>query len=147
MPEDWRCSIERLKELPVASAGGKPVPLGELAAIKTEETPPGVEHENVRRRTFIAANVRDRDVASFVAEAQEAVRKNVQLPPGYEVRWGGDFENLQSASLRFGHHHANRVDDHLYFVAHVIRFSTVGSADFPCSARGRFGWHLCIGCA
>ncbi len=44
--------------------------------------------------------MRDRDVASFVAEAQEAVRRQVQLPPGYEVQWGGDFENLQSASLR-----------------------------------------------
>lgn len=100
LPEDWRCSIERLRELPVASAGGKPVPLGELAEVKVEETPPGVEHENVRRRTFIAANVGDRDVASFVAEAQRAVAQQVQLPPGYEVKWGGDFENLQSASLR-----------------------------------------------
>ncbi len=100
MPEDWRYDLQRLRELPVASAGGKPVPLGELAEVKVEETPPGVEHENVRRRTFIAANVRDRDVATFVAEAQRAVREQVQLPPGYEVQWGGDFENLQSASLR-----------------------------------------------
>lgn len=64
------------------------------------ETPPSVEHDNSRRRTFISANVRGRDVASFVAEAQSAVAAKVDLPAGYEVRWGGDFENLQSASRR-----------------------------------------------
>lgn len=100
LPEYWRETRERLAELPVANVGGKLVPLGELADLIVEETPPGVEHENNRRRTFIAANVRGRDVASFVAEAQAAVAREVPLPPGYEVQWGGDFENLQSASLR-----------------------------------------------
>jgi cobalt-zinc-cadmium resistance protein CzcA len=100
IPEDWRGDTERLKQLPVAEAGGEPVPLGELADIRIEETPPTVEHDANRRRTFIAANVRARDVASFVAEAQAAVSERVDLPPGYEVRWGGDFENLQSASRR-----------------------------------------------
>lgn len=100
MPEAWREDRERLRQLPVANVGGKLVPLGELADLPLEETPPGVEHENNRRRTFIAANVRGRDVASFVAEAQAAVARQVDLPPGYEVQWGGDFENLQSASLR-----------------------------------------------
>ncbi|MFM7919151.1 MAG: efflux RND transporter permease subunit, partial [Planctomycetaceae bacterium] len=65
-----------------------------------EETPPSVEHESNRRRTFVSANVRGRDVATFVAEAQAAVAEQVTLPTGYEIRWGGDFENLQSASLR-----------------------------------------------
>jgi cobalt-zinc-cadmium resistance protein CzcA len=100
IPEDWRGDAERLQQLPVAEAGGEPVPLGELADIRIEETPPTVEHDANRRRTFIAANVRGRDVASFVAEAQAAVTERVDLPPGYEVRWGGDFENLQSASRR-----------------------------------------------
>jgi cobalt-zinc-cadmium resistance protein CzcA len=84
----------------VAEAGGKPIPLGELADIRIEETPPSVEHQHNRRRTYVAANVRGRDVASFVAEAQAAVNREVKLPPGFEIRWGGDFENLQSASLR-----------------------------------------------
>lgn len=99
-PEAWREEIAQLKQLPVAEAGGKPVPLGELADIQMEETPPSVEHDANRRRTFISANVRGRDVASFVADAQRAVREKVELPTGYEIRWGGDFENLQSASLR-----------------------------------------------
>jgi len=100
IPESWRSDVERLKQLPVGEAGGIPVPLEELADVRIEETPPSVEHESNRRRTFVSANVRGRDVATFVAEAQTAVAKNVLLPAGYEIRWGGDFENLQSASLR-----------------------------------------------
>jgi cobalt-zinc-cadmium resistance protein CzcA len=100
IPEDWRKNIDRLKQLPVAEIQGKPVPLGELANIEVAETPPTVEHENNRRRTFISANVRGRDVGSFVAEAQRTVSDQVDLPTGYELRWGGDFENLQSASRR-----------------------------------------------
>ncbi|SFI14989.1 efflux RND transporter permease subunit [Planctomicrobium piriforme] len=100
LPEAWRGDVSLISQLPVAEAGGKPIPLGELADIQLEETPPSVEHDQNRRRTFVAANVRGRDVASFVAEAQAAVRDKIQLPAGYEIRWGGDFENLQSASLR-----------------------------------------------
>ncbi|MFG0296349.1 MAG: efflux RND transporter permease subunit, partial [Maioricimonas sp. JB045] len=98
IPEEWRREPERLEQLPVASANGTPIPLRELADIVFEETPPTVEHESNRRRTFISANVRGRDVARFVADAQRAVEEKVVLPAGYEIRWGGDFENLQSAS-------------------------------------------------
>ncbi len=100
VPLDWREKVERLEQLPVAKAGGQPVPLGELADIRLAETPPSVEHEENRRRTFVSSNIRGRDVASFVADAKRAVADKVSLPPGYEVRWGGDFENLQSASQR-----------------------------------------------
>ena len=100
IPEEWRKKISLLEQLPVSTAGGKPVPLSELADITMEETPPTIEHDANRRRTFISANVRGRDVATFVTEAQAAVEQNVQLPAGYEIRWGGDFENLQSASKR-----------------------------------------------
>ena len=92
--------MDLLRQLPVAEVGGRVVPLDELAEFINEETPPFVEHDNVRRRTFVAANVRDRDVASFVSDAKLAVARSVDLPPGYEIRWGGDFENLQSASQR-----------------------------------------------
>ena len=100
LPESWRTDVEQWKQLPVARAGGKPVPLYELADIKLEQTPPTVEHEDGRRRTFVSANVQGRDVASFVADAQAVVAKQVHLPANYELRWGGDFESLQSASLR-----------------------------------------------
>ena len=100
VPVEWREDISRLEQVPVASSAGQTIPLKELADIRLEETPPTIEHEGNRRRTFISANVRGRDVASFVVEAQRTVAEQVTLDPGYELRWGGDFENLQSASRR-----------------------------------------------
>ena len=100
IPKQWRENMELLQQLPVSELGGRVVPLGEVADLCLEETPPAVEHDNVRRRTFIAANVRGRDVASFVGDAQRLVAEKIKLPPGFEIRWGGDFENLQSASRR-----------------------------------------------
>jgi cobalt-zinc-cadmium resistance protein CzcA len=100
IPEPWRKSTALLEQLPVSQAGGKPIPLKELADITVEETPPSVEHESGRRRTYVQCNVRGVDVASFVANAQRAVAAKVKLPAGYELRWGGDFENLQTASQR-----------------------------------------------
>ncbi|MCC9645212.1 CusA/CzcA family heavy metal efflux RND transporter [Rhodopirellula sp. JC740] len=99
-PIKWRENLSLLEQVPVADASGEPVPLKELADIRLEETPPTIEHEGNRRRTFISANVRGRDVATFVTEAQKAVEAKVEFAPGYEVQWGGDFENLQSASRR-----------------------------------------------
>lgn len=100
IPQSWREKMSLLEQLPVSNSNGTPVPLKELAEITFEETPPAVQHESNRRRTFIQANVRGRDVASFVADAKQAVQDHIQLPNGYEIRWGGDFENLQSASKR-----------------------------------------------
>lgn len=100
LPQAWRENLKLLEQVPVTDANGQAIPLKDLADIRLEETPPAIEHEGNRRRTFISANVRGRDVATFVTEAQRAVAEKVKLAPGYEIRWGGDFENLQSASLR-----------------------------------------------
>jgi cobalt-zinc-cadmium resistance protein CzcA len=100
LPESWRDDPARIEQLPVGRVAGKPVPLAEVAEIRVEETPPAVEHDANRRRTVVSANCRGRDVASYVAEARAAVDQTVQLPVGYELKWGGDFENLQSASRR-----------------------------------------------
>ena len=100
VPKMWREKLSLLEQVPVTESGGQTVPLKELADIRLEETPPTIEHEGNRRRTFVSANVRGRDIASFVTEAQKTVSEKVILPAGYEIRWGGDFENLQSASLR-----------------------------------------------
>jgi cobalt-zinc-cadmium resistance protein CzcA len=100
VPLSWREDVNRLEQFPVFAADGRQIPLGELASVILEESPPSIEHEATRRRTYIQANVRGRDVASFVREAQEKLAREVPLPAGYEIKWGGDFENLQSASLR-----------------------------------------------
>jgi cobalt-zinc-cadmium resistance protein CzcA len=99
-PSQWRESEDLVAQIPVEATGGRPVPLGELADIRIEESPPSIEHEDSRRRTFVSANVRGRDVASFVREAQKRIAAQVKLPPGYTIAWGGDFENLLSASRR-----------------------------------------------
>jgi cobalt-zinc-cadmium resistance protein CzcA len=99
-PNAWREDEELVPQIPVGAAGGRPVPLGELADIRIEESPPSIEHENSRRRTFVSANVRGRDVASFVQDAQMRIAAQVKLPAGYSIDWVGDFENLLSASRR-----------------------------------------------
>ena len=99
-PSQWQESEDLVSQIPVEATGGRPVPLGELADIRIEESPPSIEHEDSRRRTFVSANVRGRDVASFVQEAQKRIAEQVKLPVGYTIAWGGDFENLLSASRR-----------------------------------------------
>ena len=100
LPETWREDPETIAQIRVADPHGRPIPIGELAEIRLEEGPSEIERENVQRRAVIAANVRGRDVAGFVAEAREAVEREVALPPGYVLRWGGQFEHLQTATRR-----------------------------------------------
>src|SRR5262249_50826245 len=99
-PRSWREDRQRLEQLPVHVHDQQIVPLSELADVLLEETPPSIDHEASQRRTFVQCNVRGRDVASFVREAQEAIQREVYLPPNYRIEWGGDFENLQSAIRR-----------------------------------------------
>ncbi len=100
LPESWRTRREMLERIPVVQLGEVPITLADVAQVRLEESPPGIEHEGGRRRTFIQANVRNRDIASFVQDARQRVAERIELPEGYAIRWGGDFENLQSASLR-----------------------------------------------
>jgi cobalt-zinc-cadmium resistance protein CzcA len=100
LPEEYRSNIERIRMLPLETRQGATIPLKDVASIEFRETPPAIEHDWNRRRTYVSANVRGRDVASFVSEAQRKIAEEITLPAGYEIRWGGDFESLQSASLR-----------------------------------------------
>lgn len=76
------------------------MPLGELATFKVEPGLNQVNRENGKRRVVVTANVRGRDLATFVADAQERIRNEVAVPPGYWLEWGGQFQNLISASER-----------------------------------------------
>jgi len=93
-------NVDALGSIPVATPGGISVPLAQLAEIAIDVGPAQISREAVRRRIVVQLNVRGRDVASFVAEAMQRLPKEVQLPPGYYVRWGGQFENLQAATRR-----------------------------------------------
>src|SRR5262249_40027811 len=70
------------------------------AEIKLDEGPAQISRDAIRRRTLIQCNVRDRDLAGFVAEAQKVVARDVKLPPGYTLSWGGQFKNLREAMAR-----------------------------------------------
>jgi cobalt-zinc-cadmium resistance protein CzcA len=93
-------TLDTLGNVPVASPSGVSVPLGQLAEITLDSGPAQISREAVRRRIVVEANVRGRDVASFVAEAKERLAREVKLPDGYYIRWGGQFENLEAASRR-----------------------------------------------
>jgi cobalt-zinc-cadmium resistance protein CzcA len=93
-------SVEALSAVPVTSPSGIAVPLGQLAEITIDSGPAQISREAVRRRIVVEANVRGRDVGSFVRDAKERIQKEVQIPSGYYLRWGGQFENLEAASKR-----------------------------------------------
>jgi cobalt-zinc-cadmium resistance protein CzcA len=76
------------------------LPLGAVARLDVTEGPNQISRENGKRRIVVQANVRGRDLASFVAEAQERVARDVRLPAGVWLRWGGQYENLVSARRR-----------------------------------------------
>lgn len=102
LPESYRYSPETVASIPVATASGEQIPLSRLADVAVEEGPKQITREWGHRRMLVQCNVRGRDIGSFVAEAQEKVAAAVQLPTGYKVEWGGQFENMQRAQARLG---------------------------------------------
>ncbi|HET9639570.1 MAG TPA: CusA/CzcA family heavy metal efflux RND transporter [Allosphingosinicella sp.] len=99
-----RDDLEAVGALPVMLPEGvgvrQSVPLSQLASFQVSEGVNQVSRENGQRRVVVQANVRGRDLGSFVEEAQARVGREVQLPPGVFIRWGGQYENLQAASAR-----------------------------------------------
>jgi heavy metal efflux system protein len=102
LPESWRNDPDRIGSIRVIDPQGRPIPLKDLAEIANEEGPSEVERENVQHRAVVGVNVRGRDISSFVADAQSAIDAHFQgkFPSGYRLRWGGQFEHLQTASKR-----------------------------------------------
>ncbi len=99
LPERLRNDPRTLDNLPVPLPDGGYVPLREVATVTTEPGPNQINRENGKRRVVVAANVRGRDLGSFVADVQERVGQ-VEIPPGYWLDYGGTFEQLQSATAR-----------------------------------------------
>ncbi|MFT9459666.1 MAG: CusA/CzcA family heavy metal efflux RND transporter [Acetobacter orientalis] len=97
----YTTSANAIKHLTVRQADGKGVVLlSQVADIAVQDGPPRISRDSIHRRMVVEANVRGRDIASFVTEAQKAVQKAVPLPRGYTIKWDGQFRNLQSASKR-----------------------------------------------
>lgn len=92
--------VETIKNLLVSASNGARVPLFQLASVKIVEGPAQISREDTRRRIGVELNVRGRDIGSFVNEAQAVLERDVKLPAGYYMTWGGTFENLERASSR-----------------------------------------------
>jgi cobalt-zinc-cadmium resistance protein CzcA len=101
LPEGQRASKETIEALPVATSKGERISLGQLAEVKEVDSPSTITREWGQRRITVTCNIRGRDMGSFVAEAQQAIKQQVTLPQGrYHIEWGGQFENLERARTR-----------------------------------------------
>ena len=104
--EEDRVNPAIMAQLPVlsetAEAGAVPVPLSSIARFDTAEGPNQISRENGKRRITVQANIRGRDIGSFVEEAQRRIAEEAPPPAGYWIDWGGQFENLERASARLG---------------------------------------------
>jgi cobalt-zinc-cadmium resistance protein CzcA len=107
LPESLRNDLEAMKRLPISLPRGDKgtgraayIPLGEVATLELAPGPNQISREDGKRRIVISANVRGRDIGSFVSDAEEAIQQQVKIPAGYWTTWGGQFEQLQSAAER-----------------------------------------------
>ena len=100
LDEPYRKDLEAISNILVSTPDGQRIPLKQLADIYIEQGPAQVSREDSRRRIVIQCNVSGRDIGGFVAEAQERIDAEIDLPPGYYITWGGQFENQQRANRR-----------------------------------------------
>lgn len=114
--------LDSIKDLLVPAPKGVRVPLSQLADISIVEGPAQISREDTRRRIVVELNVRGRDIAGFVKDAQAAIEERIELPSGYYIRWGGQFENLQRATSRL-----LIVVPLALFLIFVLLFTTFGS--------------------
>jgi len=95
-----QADLDAIRNLPVMDPDGHPVPLAQLAEIRVEEGPAQISREFGQRRLNVEANVRGRDLESFVREAQAALDVDLEKPDGYYLEWGGAFEQLERGRSR-----------------------------------------------
>ncbi|OAI06963.1 MULTISPECIES: CusA/CzcA family heavy metal efflux RND transporter [Methylomonas] len=107
LPENLRSNLDAINRLPISLPHGQNrdgrtsyIPLAEVASLEMAPGPNQISRENGKRRIVISANVRGRDIGSFVAEAEQKLQQKVKIPSGYWTSWGGQFEQLQSAAHR-----------------------------------------------
>jgi cobalt-zinc-cadmium resistance protein CzcA len=146
LPERLRVDVEELRDLPIplperhgeeqptgwaesaiiAQPARPPfVPLGSVARIEVVEGPNQISREQGKRRVVVQANVRGRDIGSFVAEARARIEKDVELAPGTWLDWGGQFENLMAAHARL-----TIVVPVCFFLIFLLLYGTFNSATY-----------------
>ena len=100
LDEEHRKSIDDIRDLYVTLPDGNQIPLKEVADVSYQSGPMQISRDNTNRRTYVGINVEDRDVKSLVSEIQKTLDEKLDLPPGYYIRYGGAFENLERATHR-----------------------------------------------
>ncbi|XVJ51181.1 MAG: efflux RND transporter permease subunit [Vampirovibrio sp.] len=96
-PQNQTLTPQNMEALLIETADGRRIPLGQVAALSLNEGVEMINREAGQRRIVIQCNVRNRDVGSFVKEAQIRLKEQVKLPVGYSLKWGGQFENQERA--------------------------------------------------
>jgi len=100
-PRDYRSDPEAIAtQVLIPMPGGGTVPLGQVAKISLAQGPSSIRTENAQLALYVFVDLRDRDIGSYVADAQKAVASQVQFPPGYYATWSGQFEYLERAEAR-----------------------------------------------
>ncbi|MCJ1886641.1 efflux RND transporter permease subunit [Pseudomonas sp. LA21] len=99
-PREWRDSVDALQQLPIYTAQGGQITLGSVARVRISEGPPMLKSENARLSGWVYIDVRDRDLASVVADLRQAVERDVKLAPGMSLSYSGQFEYLERANAR-----------------------------------------------
>lgn len=122
-PREVRDSVENLRQLPVVTARGAQIRLGDVARIAIADGPPMIRSENARLSGYVYVDLRGTDLQSAVCAMQQAVARQVALPPGYSIAWSGQFEYLERAAAKL-----RTVVPVTLVVIFVLLFLTFGSA-------------------
>jgi heavy metal efflux system protein len=101
LAREYRDSVEAVRDLILQAPNGAWVKLGDVARVAIESGPPQIRRDDVQRRVVIQSNVQGRDMGGLVAELRQRINSEIDMPPGYTVVFGGQFENQQRAQARF----------------------------------------------
>ncbi|OBU43101.1 cation transporter [Photobacterium phosphoreum] len=99
-PQSYRDSAAKLKDLPLITPNGARIALADVADIRYEDGPPMIKTENARPNGWVFVDIEQRDLGSYVSEAQQVVAEQLQLPAGYSLAWSGQYEYMERAKAR-----------------------------------------------
>ena len=143
LAEADRENLEAIRSLPVRVGDSGLLPLGDLADIQRVKTVSPILRDSAQRRAALMVNLRNRDVESWVREADAKVREHVKLPEGYTVEFGGQFENLREAKTRLADCCARSAYVHLRPDLHGLRQCAPGAACLFRRSAGCDRWRFC----
>jgi Cu(I)/Ag(I) efflux system membrane protein CusA/SilA len=101
-PQEYRDSVVKLQNLPLVTPNGARIALADVADIRYEDGPPMIKTENARPNGWVFVDIAERDLGSYVAEAQRVVAEKLALPAGYSLAWSGQYEYMERAKQRLG---------------------------------------------